>query len=720
MSSLRCMRPLFVALALCVALFANAQINQWTYKAHMLTARQGAAAIGYTDGKVYVFGGATDFSGNGIASAEVYDPVLDSWSYVASMPHNRTNQAAVVIPSGLIVLLGGFDGGTTSQDFIAYDPIANAYTDYTGSFPLPLAGLVTAALGADGNIYALITDGSGDEQFYEFAIGPDVWSYLGPAPSAVAGGAQLIAGPDGLLYAIGGESGLTFEKTIYSYNPHTDVWTQRADMGTGRVFFGIALGGDKRVYAYGGVTGILGAGSMTSAESFDVAGNSWSPIQDLQTARGQLGFASDLAGRVYAIGGEEDGGDILNQKVLDTVEVFQPSLINGTGIPFSATEGASFSGNVASFTDADTSQSASDFTATINWGDSTAATVGTVSGSSGSFTVSGSHTYAEAGSYIPFVAVFDADGEQVGISTSVNVTDAVLTADFVTFSPLTNVLFSGKIATFTDANPAADKSDFSATVDWGDGFSTGTLVTADPSGGFDVFGSHSYVATGSKAVKVTINDTDGTQIVAQGSVNVTEPSPSVTGINISGVEGAQFSGNVASFTDADIYLAAGSFSATIAWGDGVSTSGVISSNGSGGFYVSGSHTYLEEGSYSVGVTVNVTGGSPGSGSSIGSVSDAPLTATGFNLSVKGTIFSGQVATFHDGDPNGVVSDFTASIAWGDGGHSNGTITFSGGAFHVTGSHAYAKKGKYVVTIFIGDVGGSSTSTTTNINAGPVK
>src|SRR5206468_3469065 len=102
-----------------------------------------------------------------------------------------------------------------------------------------------------------------------------------------------------------------------------------------------------------------------------------------------------------------------------------------------------------------------------------------------------------------------------------------------------------------------------------------------------------------------------------------------------------------------------------------------------------------------------------------SVADAPLTASGFSLIVKGRLFfSGQVASFHDADLNGVVPDFSANIAWGDGGHSAGTITFSGGAFHVSGSHTYLKKGRYTATVFIGDTGGASTSVTTQLNMGP--
>jgi hypothetical protein len=63
---------------------------------------------------------------------------------------------------------------------------------------------------------------------------------------------------------------------------------------------------------------------------------------------------------------------------------------------FSATAGAPFSGTVATFTTPDKIDSATAFTAVITWGDGSTSN-GVVTGSNGSFTVSGSHTYAAAG-----------------------------------------------------------------------------------------------------------------------------------------------------------------------------------------------------------------------------------------------------------------------------------------------------------------------------------
>jgi PKD repeat protein len=80
----------------------------------------------------------------------------------------------------------------------------------------------------------------------------------------------------------------------------------------------------------------------------------------------------------------------------DTATVTEGDALSGSPVVFSEPAGVSFTTTVATFSDTLTSAVAGDFTATINWGDATAS-AGTVSGGGGSFTVSGTHTYAGAG-----------------------------------------------------------------------------------------------------------------------------------------------------------------------------------------------------------------------------------------------------------------------------------------------------------------------------------
>ena len=188
--------------------------------------------------------------------------------------------------------------------------------------------------------------------------------------------------------------------------------------------------------------------------------------------------------------------------------------IAATGATISATEGTAFTGTVATITDPDPNATANEYTAFIDWGDSTPATSGTVTGSMGGpFTVIGSHTYAEEGTYTVTVAITDVDTSSNGaIATSgAKVADATLSA-LCAMSPFIPQSYTGPTATFNDASSTGNLSDFSATISWGDGSSSpadGQAVTIAGGPGnapYAVGGSHTYSSTGTFTVTTSITD----------------------------------------------------------------------------------------------------------------------------------------------------------------------------------------------------------------------
>ena len=74
----------------------------------------------------------------------------------------------------------------------------------------------------------------------------------------------------------------------------------------------------------------------------------------------------------------------------------------------------------------------------------------------------------------------------------------------------------------------------------------------------------------------------------------------------------------------------------------------------------------------------------------------------------GSPFNGLVATFSDLDPNGNARNFTATIDWGDGHFSPGTIAAnSSGGFNVNGANTYSAGGTFPVTVKIADLEGEA-------------
>jgi streptogramin lyase len=64
----------------------------------------------------------------------------------------------------------------------------------------------------------------------------------------------------------------------------------------------------------------------------------------------------------------------------------------------------------------------------------------------------------------------------------------------------------------------------------------------------------------------------------------------------------------------------------------------------------------------------------------------------------GVAFTGTVASFIDPDTLLDASHFTATIGWGDGSTSTGTVAGEGGEFTVSGTHSYAEEGPFTVSV----------------------
>jgi hypothetical protein len=203
----------------------------------------------------------------------------------------------------------------------------------------------------------------------------------------------------------------------------------------------------------------------------------------------------------------------------------------GVNLLITCTEGLSFSGVVASFSDADPHGFAGEYVANIDWDDGTSATPGIITTDGLGFEVSGSHTYAEEGTHSPKVIIQDLGEEQIatqGLSTAF-VADAALSA-----TPVAGLNVKGGVsatltlAKFSDADPAGLAADYMVTVNWGDNSSntsndgTGTVVVTG-TGPFSVMGTHTYAPFPKKhplTITVTIKDNGSSTMFTE---QVTDP-----------------------------------------------------------------------------------------------------------------------------------------------------------------------------------------------------
>jgi hypothetical protein len=398
-------------------------------------------------------------------------------------------------------------------------------------------------------------------------------------------------------------------------------------------------------------------------------------------------------------------------------------LAPGTGANISTTEGTAVPAGtqVATFTDNNLTDTALSFTAAIDWGDGTT-TPGTVLGAAGSFTVfGGPHTYADEGEDVVTATVTrTTDNNTVAISGTATANEAdvlSVTGDNISGSQGTPIN-NAQVATFTTSYTGNVAADFAASIDWGDGTTTVGTVSGS-NGSFTVEGSHTYTAAGTDQLKVIVAD-DLNQASGTGTATIAARTLTGTMVLSAATEATALPNTttVATFTDSISSDTAGDFAATVDWGDGVTTAGsVVGSNGS--FTVQGGHTYADEGSDPAVVTLTHTADSAqATASGTVSVGEADVLA-GQGTKIKANIhhaFSGVVATFSDTDTANVAGDFNATINWGDGTTTSGTVSGGSGTFAVSGTHQYAHPGHENVTVTLNDDAPGTATATANSTA----
>jgi hypothetical protein len=338
--------------------------------------------------------------------------------------------------------------------------------------------------------------------------------------------------------------------------------------------------------------------------------------------------------------------------------------LSAQALPFTATEGSAFSGPVASFTDPNPGAKAADFSAVITWGDGHVSAGSVSADGVGGFLVTGSDTYASAGSYAFSVQISDLIGGATATAPgAATVLDALLSAQGLPFTTSEGSAFSGAVASFTDLNPNAQAADFSAVITWGDGHTSAGNVSADGAGGFLVSGSNTYAAPGGYAFSVQITDViGGATATATGAASVLDAPLAAQGIAFSGQSGASFVGPVATFTDANPLAQPGDFTASIAWGDGTETPGRISVSSGGGFTITGGHTYAATGRYTFHVRIQDKGGATAAADGIAQIAGlSPDLAVSVTQSRQGR-WVGLTGLFTDLAPG----RHRARIDWGDG------------------------------------------------------
>lgn len=191
--------------------------------------------------------------------------------------------------------------------------------------------------------------------------------------------------------------------------------------------------------------------------------------------------------------------------------------------------------------------------------------------------------------------------------------------------------YSGPLATYTAGCGGGCEGYIES---WGDGNGTPTNATISPGTGTTTIartlssGPHTYATKGVYTV-ISRLQAGATSQNATTPVTVVDAPVALSASAIDAAAGVAFTGPLATFTDPGPTRPAGVYQARVDWGDGTGLQpATVTAGDSGGFVVSGTHTYADGGDRTFTVTVDEDGdGQPSTASAAARVDAIPPTAT---------------------------------------------------------------------------------------------
>ncbi|MES2557808.1 MAG: T9SS type A sorting domain-containing protein [Bacteroidota bacterium] len=212
--------------------------NSWTQKADYASGTPNYGAIAFsTSTKGYIGGGvflSTEFF--------CYDPVLNTWTAIASCPESLSDQTAFSINEKGYVL--------GASALIEYNPTSNSWI-YKQNLPAGFAAWASAFV-IDGSAYV-----KSQNSLYEYKAAQDQWLVRAAFPGLATSGSSAFTS-HGKGYIITGYAGFlaAVTKEVWEYNPATNTWLQKDDFeGAGRRF-SVGFSIDERGYFGLGTNGI--------------------------------------------------------------------------------------------------------------------------------------------------------------------------------------------------------------------------------------------------------------------------------------------------------------------------------------------------------------------------------------------------------------------------------------------------------------------------------
>lgn len=288
--------------------------------------RAGHTATLLNNGQVLIAGGESQGAVIApLATAELYDPGTDTFSYTGSMTVARVLHTATLLNNGLVLIVGGINpNGVNESSAELYNPATGTFATTIGH---PIAARERAPATLLGNGSVLIAGGftSPEEmsaftsaELYDYSNG--TFSSMGNMSAARAAQTATLL-DDGTVLVAGGYYSQTSTVSADIFSPSSGAFAPTGSMITDRGGHAAALLNSGMVLVAGGATPDNSA-LLASAEFYNPATGTFSHAGTLNVAR--FGPTASLleSGIVLLTGGSTISSPVVG---LPSAELYQPA-----------------------------------------------------------------------------------------------------------------------------------------------------------------------------------------------------------------------------------------------------------------------------------------------------------------------------------------------------------------------------------------------------------
>ncbi len=294
----------------------------WGETGAMAVARAYSTLTALPNGKVLLAGGRTDLPYPDYYSnpAELYDPATGTVQSTGRLAVGRFFHSAVLLPSGKVMVSGGWGAGSTPPVTIElYDPATGTWSDGP---PIATARLThTLSVLADGRIVSI---GGGYPGYAGWAYKTSelldtsavAWRTTGdlPFPRSRQTATPLTTGHLLVAGGIGSNGSVVPDANVY--DPASRTWSAGGSLNEARVAHTATLLGTGQALVTGGI-GVDGT-AIRNPEVYDPAGGTWSVVTPSAIARSMHTATLLGDGSVLLAGGAE-------AQASRSAEIFDPS-----------------------------------------------------------------------------------------------------------------------------------------------------------------------------------------------------------------------------------------------------------------------------------------------------------------------------------------------------------------------------------------------------------